>query len=84
MYEVRLSRRANRYYQRVDSDTARRLDQCFEDLSQNPFSPGNVRPIRGRRGLYRYRVGGLRVIFSVERRERVVMVTAIGPRGDIF
>ena len=84
MYEVRLARRAFNYYERVDRDTARRLEQCFDDLSQNPFTPGVVRPIRGRRGLYRYRVGGLRVIFSVERRERVVTVIAIGPRGDIF
>lgn len=84
MYEVRLSRRSDSYYQRVDPDTARRLDQCFESLSRSPFGAGDVRPLHGRRGMYRYRVGGLRVLFTVEQRERIVTVISIGPRGDIF
>ena len=84
MYEVRLARRAARYYQRVDVDTARRLDECFAGLSRKPFGAGDVRPIRGVRGLYRYRVGGLRVLFTVDRRERVVSVLTIGPRGDVY
>jgi mRNA interferase RelE/StbE len=83
MYEVRLARGAARYYQRVDADTARRLAQCFDSLRQNPFA-GDVRPLKGRRGLYRYRVGELRVVFSVDRSSLIVMVIAIGPRGDIY
>ncbi|MFQ6030782.1 MAG: type II toxin-antitoxin system RelE/ParE family toxin [Dehalococcoidia bacterium] len=84
MYEIRLARSANRYYQRVDVDTARRLERCFEELSRNPFTATNVRPIRGRQGVYRYRVGDLRVIFTVVQVERVVRVTAIGPRGNVY
>ena len=84
MYEVRLSRSANRYYQRVDIDTARRLEQCFSQLNQNPFAASNVRPIRGRRGLYRYRVGSIRVLFNVNQRERIVLIITIGPRGDVY
>ena len=84
MYEVRLSRSSNRYYQRVDVDTARRLDGYFEVQSLNPFTAGNVRPIRGRAGLYRYRVGDLRVIFPVRQPESIVQVIAIGPRGGIY
>ena len=84
MYEVRLSRRANRYYQRVDQATARRLDRCFEELSINPFGPNDVRPIRGRRGLYRFRIGDLRVLFTVDEGEQIVTIPAIGPRGDIY
>lgn len=84
MFEIRLSRRANRYYQRVDSNTAKRLNECFEDMSQNPFNALHVRPIHGRRGLYRYRVGGLRVLFNVDGEARIVNIVAIGPRGDIY
>ena len=84
MYEIRLARSANRYYQRVDVDTARRLNRCFEALSRNPFTAGNARPIRGRPGQYRYRVSDLRVIFTVLQPERIVQVIAIGPRGDIY
>ena len=84
MYEIRLSRSADRYYQRVNSDTAKRLDRCFESLSRNPFSARNVRRLVGRSGLFRYRVGELRVIFRVIVTEQVVQVVAIGPRGDVY
>ncbi len=40
--------------------------------------------MRGRAGLYRYRVGGLRVLFVVDGSDRIVTVLAIGPMGDIY
>ena len=84
MYEVRLSRRAENYYQRVDPGTAGRLNQVFEELSDNPYRASNVRPLRGRQNLFRYRLGELRVVFMVDQAEQVVRVLAIGPRGDIY
>jgi mRNA interferase RelE/StbE len=63
---------------------ARRLEQCFEELRDDPFSSTNVRPLRGRANMYRYRVGNLRVIFSVDNEALLVRIYAIGPRGDIY
>jgi hypothetical protein len=48
MYELLLSRRALRYYQRVDSDTARRLNQGFDTLTANPFGGGDIKPLKGK------------------------------------
>ncbi len=84
MYEVALSRRANRYYRRVDEATARRLRLCFDELRRNPFASRNVRPVLGRPDTFRYRVGALRVIFSVDRDSMAVRVHIIGPRGDVY
>jgi mRNA-degrading endonuclease RelE of RelBE toxin-antitoxin system len=81
MYEVRLSRRAKRYYERVTPDTARRLSQCFKILSENPFAGGDIKPLKGMKGLYRFRVGELRIVYEVNIRERIVKVISILPRG---
>jgi mRNA interferase RelE/StbE len=43
-----------------------------------------VKRLKGFEGLFRYRVGELRVIFSVDRVDRVVKVMTIGPRRDIY
>jgi mRNA interferase RelE/StbE len=83
-YEVRLSRRAHRYYERVPADTARRLDRCFEALNRNPYGGSDIKPIQGAPGVYRSRVGDLRVIYEVDRQVRVITVLAILPRGDAF
>ena len=84
MYEVCLSRRAQRYYERVDSDTALRLDRCFEVLTKNPFRGGDIKPLKGMKGVYRFRVGELRVVYEVDFGERAVRVLAILTRGQAY
>ncbi|MBI2555602.1 MAG: type II toxin-antitoxin system RelE/ParE family toxin [Candidatus Rokubacteria bacterium] len=84
MFEVRLSRRARRYYERASTDTAARLDRALGSLEVNPFGPGDVKPLRGMPRTYRLRVGDLRIVFEVDREARVVNVLHILPRGDAY
>lgn len=84
MYEVRLSRRAQRYYERVPPDMVRRLDRCFAALQENPFAGGDIKPLKGEPGTYRARVGDLRVVYDVNRRARIVVVHLILPRGEVY
>ncbi|MFQ5848911.1 MAG: type II toxin-antitoxin system RelE/ParE family toxin [Candidatus Methylomirabilales bacterium] len=84
MYEVRLARRAQRYYERVPREMARRLDRCFAALQKNPFGGRDIKPVKGEPGTYRARVGDLRVVYEVERRSRIVIVHLILPRGEAY
>lgn len=84
MYEVRLSQRARQYYARVSSDTARRLNRCFEALVKDPLAGGDIRRVQGVKGLYRFGVGNLRVIYEVDMKQRIVKVIAILPRGEAY
>ena len=83
-FRVALSKNALKYYQRVDADTATRLDQCFKALEEDPFSGGDIKPLRGSKGKYRYRVGKLRVIYRIDLDERIVKVFVILPRGEVY
>jgi mRNA interferase RelE/StbE len=83
-FRVALSTDALKYYQKVDADTAARLDRCFETLEEDPFGGGDIKPLRGHKGRYRYRVGKLRVIYGVDLEERIVKVFAISPRGEAY
>jgi mRNA interferase RelE/StbE len=84
MYEVRLSRRAKRYYERVPPDIVRLLDRCFAALQVNPFAGVEIKPLKGEPGTYRARVGDLRVVYEVDRRARIVEVHLILPRGEAY
>ena len=84
MYDVHLARRAQRYYRRVDRVTAQRLDECFEDLKRDPFGSTRIRPLQGYPNAFRYRVGGLRVLYTVDQSFRIVTVNSIRPRGDAY
>lgn len=86
-YDVKLSQNAESYYKRTGANTKERLERCFEDLEEEPkdWSHPRVKKLRGElSGLWRYRVGDLRVVYRVKDQQKVVDVVAIGPRGDIY
>ena len=82
MYKVLLSRQAKRYYAEVPGAVAQRLARLFLLLENDP-TPQGAKRLQGKLvGLWRIRVGGLRVIFEVTQAE--IHVVKIGPRGDIY
>jgi mRNA interferase RelE/StbE len=83
MFVLRLARRAQPYYERLPTDLAARLDRAYTRLQENPFE-GDVKRIQGREGVYRLRVGDLRVLYSVNLDKRLIEVAAILPRGDAY
>ena len=86
-YDVKLSQNAESYYKRTDADTKERLESCFEDLEEEPtdWSHPRIKKLRGKlSGLWRYRVGDLRVVYRVKDQQKTVDVVAIAPRGDIY
>lgn len=57
----------------------------METLKTNPLSGKDITRLRGKlEGRYRLRVGDLRIIYRVEREEGLVIVEAIGSRGNIY
>ena len=85
MYKILLTKDAAKYYQKSDITTKQKLNKCFEVLKVNPFSDSNIKRLHGElTGLYRYRVGSLRVVYKIEAEKVTVIVVAIGSRGDIY
>ena len=74
-----------KYYQKAGPDIVKAINECVEMLKANPFFlPGRIKRLQGYEGVYRYRIGGLRVVYKVEPAMRLVSVLAILPRGDIY
>ena len=65
MFEIELSRKAEKFYRSIDDKAARILNRCFEILSKEPFYHANIKKLHGEfEGSYRYRSGSLRIIYS--------------------
>jgi mRNA interferase RelE/StbE len=85
MYEVFISREAEKYYKRQDKDTKRRINRCIEILSQEPLSGSHIKRLHGNlEGKYRYAIGGLRIVYEVDTKNKAVEIKAIGRRGDVY
>jgi mRNA interferase RelE/StbE len=85
MYELVLTRDAQRFYERADSPLVRRLHRCFEQLRQNPYGQPNIKRLRGLlSGYFRYRVGDWRVVYKVDEEEHVVTILLIAHRSGVY
>jgi len=82
MYSIVLSRNASRTLEKATPNTRRRIIAALERLRSKPYS-GKI--LRGElEGLFSLRIGGIRAVYGVDTKENIVVVLAIGPRGDIY
>lgn len=85
MYKIEFARKAAKFYQRIDTVTARRLNHIFEKLSEAPFSLPNIKHLKGKlAGSYRIRIGDIRVVYSVDNANKIVYIEVIRFRGDVY
>ena len=83
MFRIEVSRVARRHLERLDTPTRQRIASAIDELGRNPFE-GDVRRLQGDPTLYRKRVGDFRILFRINRPERVIRVEAIRPRGEAY
>jgi mRNA interferase RelE/StbE len=85
MYEIFLHPDAQKFYAKADKALAKKIARCLQQLEQTPRSHPNVKLLKGDyAGLYRYRLGDYRVIYSVEDEIVQVFVVAIAHRSEVY
>ncbi len=45
---------------------------------------GDIRPLKGRKGQFRLRIGTYRVIFEINHNQIVIYILSIDNRGDVY
>ena len=88
-YKLYWLRRADKAFQKLDRASQDRVKKALKNLidyyNGRSDRPPDVKRLHGKyRGLFRIRVGSLRVIFKVERDRLVIIVIDIVPRGDAY
>ena len=81
-YTVRIKRSAEKELNALPDRTFERLAQAILKLEREPRPPGSKK-LRGVED-YRLRVGQYRILYSVDDRQRVVVVSAVGHRRDVY
>lgn len=78
MYEIRLTRDAQAFYETADKTLAKQLNRCFDQLRQDPYTHPNIKRLKGPlAGQWRYRIGDWRVIYRVEGKQVVVVLLIV-------
>lgn len=83
-FKIQLLAQPRNYLKRLDGSTQKRVVSAIELISANPLGGPNIKPLRGFTRKYRYRVGDMRIVYSVMIEERLIIIEAIGSRGDVY
>jgi mRNA interferase RelE/StbE len=81
-WRVLLLQPASSYLERLSPEQQRRIVEAVDNLAKDPRSV-TLRRLHGRPE-WRLRVGPWRALIRMEEKSRTLIVTRIGPRGDIY
>jgi mRNA interferase RelE/StbE len=85
MYKVTFSNTATKFYRDADTVTTRRINKAVDILKISPWSHKSIKRLSGRlSGYLRFRIGDCRLVYSIEERNKEVIVVMIAKREDIY
>ena len=82
-YTVQFTPGARRALKRLETPIQRRVGAAIDDLAVNP-RPSGVKKLADTENHWRIRVGEYRVIYQIFDRVLVIVIVAVGHRGDVY
>ena len=79
--EIRLRKQAQKYLDRVDEPTRKKLMQALEQLA---LLQGDIVPLKGQKDIYRYKIYHYRILFEWHKGALVITVIKINTRSNIY
>jgi mRNA interferase RelE/StbE len=82
MFKVKLHRRVIKFLQKLDENDRKRIFSAIEKL-EDPFSQPYEK-VKGRKDLYKIRVGDYRIIYRVDKKNKIVSVHLVDKRERVY
>jgi len=83
-YRVGIAHEAEKILDRLDRPTERRIRQRMIQLKDDPFDPRLSAPLTERPAVRKSRLGGWRILFTVQREAKVICVLTVDTRGQVY
>lgn len=78
-YEIVIEKLALKYIKKQTKQEQERILRAIKALPN-----GDTKQIQGRKGFYRLRVGGCRIIYTIDHGKFVICIIDAGNRGEIY
>lgn len=85
VYEVIYTKHFRKQLAKSPREIQDAVDSALGEISRNPFHHANIKELKGAlKGFYRYRIGGYRLVYHVDKEKIMVIAVDIAPRGDVY
>jgi mRNA interferase RelE/StbE len=82
-YRPAVANSARRYWDKLDADVKERIREKIKALCNDPMSVPSSKPLNTAYNRSA-RVGDYRILFAVMVKEQVIVISNIGPRGQVY
>ncbi len=80
-----MTRKAQKFYEKASDELVVQLNDCLDNLSQNPYKGSDIKKLKGNYlGYWRCRVGNYRVIYLVEEEKKNITIFLIAHRREAY
>lgn len=83
-YSVQIQRKPRHFLKSAPPEVQEPIEEKILELYENPRPQGSKRFGDKRKKRYRIRVGKYRIVYDVRKRELLIVIVGIGPRGDVY
>lgn len=83
MYKVLVEKKAFKELKKLDKTVVRRVMTAIQKLSSDPRPPGSKK-LSGSENTWRIRVGDYRVLYAIDDVIRLIEITKVGHRRDVY
>ena len=83
-FRVNVVHEAEKILDRLDRPTEQRVRARFVQLAVDPFDSRLSAPLADRPGIRKSRVGGWRVLFTVDREAKLIYILTVDTRGQVY
>jgi len=83
-FRVSAVHEAEKILDRLDRPAEQRVRARFVQLAVDPFDSRLSAPLADRPGIRKSRVGGWRVLFTVDREAKVIYILTVDIRGQVY
>lgn len=82
MYELRIYKQADRGIKRLPRKYQKAIIEAFDEIREDPFFGKPL--VRGLAGKLSYKVGVYRIIYKVNKVDKIISVLTVGHRGRVY
>ena len=83
-FRVSVAHEAEKILDRLDRPTEERVRARFVQLAVDPFDSRLSGPLADRPGIRKSRVGGWRILFTVDREAKAIYILSVDTRGQVY
>lgn len=82
MYQIKITAQAKKELKKIKNNYYEGINFAFEEIRENPFLGKPL--LRELFGKYSYRVGPYRIIYIIDKKDKLIKVLTAGHRSSVY